>query len=178
MVVESPGSVVVGAPLRHLSVFSSFVELRSSLRCITFSPASSENVVHVNLGSESLELCEEVHAFRGSLSHVGSIKDAFVLLEFLIKVGVIEGVPVAHFDVGSSGVVVPVGDSISYGKTFEVWLEDRIVTCIIGVVLVNEVSHVGNVDSSIRFSGEVEIIGLEFGIFLEPGENDIEVILS
>ena len=60
--------------------------------------------------------------------------------------------PVSHFDKSGSSVVVPVGDTISYGETLEVRLEYGIVSSVGGVVLVNKVGHVWDVDSTIRFS--------------------------
>ena len=89
MVVEGPRSIVLSAPCGHFLLFSSLVELGSSLRCITFSPASSEDIVYIDFSDQSVELSEEIHALRGSFSHVRAIKNALVLLELIIKIGVI-----------------------------------------------------------------------------------------
>jgi len=87
-------------------------------------------------------------------------------------------VPVAHFKVGRSAIKVPVSNTIAHCKTFEVGLENAVIFCVLCVVQVDVVGHVGHVYSSVRFTGEVEVIVLELRKLLEESENYIKVILA
>ena len=66
--------------------------------------------------------------------------------------------PVSHFDKSGSGVVIPVGDTISDGKTLKVGLEDGIVSSVVSVVLVNEVGHIRDVNSTVTLSRNIKIV--------------------
>jgi len=77
-------------------------------------------------------------------------------------------VPVAHINVGSVCVISPVSDTISYCETFQVRLEDFGVICVFLIVLVDVVGKIGDVDTSVGLTGDVEFVIFELGELFEP----------
>ena len=97
--------------------------------------------------------------------------EAVVLVNGVVGLGVIESVPVGHLEEGWVGIIFPVGHTVSNHETLKVWLEDGVVIGELGVVVVDGQSCVGNIDSGIGFSSDVEIVGLELWELIEPVED-------
>ena len=57
--------------------------------------------------------------------------------------------PVCHFNIGTVGVVVPVGATVSNGKAFEVRLKYILVVSVGNVILVNLPSQIGDINTGI-----------------------------
>lgn len=99
-------------------------------------------------------------------------------MNLLIEGSIVKGVPVAHVHVGRGGVILPVSDTIANSEALKVGLEDGVVFSVSSVMLVDVVSHVGHVDSSIRLSREPEVVLLELRVLFIPGQDDSEVVLA
>ena len=84
-------------------------------------------------------------------------------LELFPEVSADERMPVAHFNVSSSRVVVPTSAAITYSETFQVGNEG-VSNILVGYdVLVHFPSKIGHINSSVRLTTNVQIISLEFG---------------
>ena len=81
--------------------------------------------------------------------------------------------PESHINVGVGRVVLPIRDSISNHKSLEVWLEDGRVISVLGVILIDIVGEVRHVNSGVRLTRDVELVGLELEELLEPSEDGI-----
>jgi len=70
-------------------------------------------------------------------------------LDGIVEIGVVKTVPVAHLYVGWGGINVPVSASISYHVPFEIWDEHSLDSSVSYNVLINKISHIGNIDPGI-----------------------------
>jgi hypothetical protein len=58
-------------------------------------------------------------------------------------------VPVTHLNESWGSVVSPVGYTVSDSKALEKGFEDSVILTVSSVVLVNVISHVGDIDSTV-----------------------------
>jgi hypothetical protein len=58
-------------------------------------------------------------------------------------------VPIAHFNISTSGIVVPISATISNSKAFKVRFKDISVISVGDIVLVDLVDKIRNIDSGV-----------------------------
>jgi len=172
---SQPGSVVSGTPgVSFIKFLLRAVELGVGSEAVT----DSEDVVDVDFASKAVEFVKVASALSSDVGAVGTGEVTVSGLNLIMESGVVKRVPVAHVDEGGGSIELPVGDSVSDSKALEEGLEDGVVLTVGGVVLVDVVGHVGHVDSSVRFTGQPEVVLLEFGVLLVEGQDDGEVIFT
>ena len=187
MVLEEPRGIVSSSDVLLVSsawligmveMGEAIGRLLLNLRVRASAPAGAENIVDVDGLGEGLELGLKGHALIRDTDHVGHVPVTVGSDELIVELLANKGVPVAHVDISSVGVVLPVGDAITDGETLKVRLEDGIIISVLLVVLVNIVGKVGDVDTSIGLTRDVKLIIGELGELLEPLEGDGQVVLA
>jgi len=73
---------------------------------------------------------------------------------------------------------LPVGDTITNCKTYEVWLKYGIVAGVLGVVRIDSLGEVRHIDSGVRLTSNVEFVTLILGEFSVPLEDGGQVVIS
>lgn len=121
------------------------VHLGVRFRSIT----NSKDGIDVNISDECVETTEPSEASLGGVSHIGTRKIALKAQQFISHFVAVKGVPVCHFNIGTVGVVVPVGATVSNGKAFEVRLKYILVVSVGNVILVNLPSQIGDINTGI-----------------------------
>lgn len=169
---ESPRGVVSGGS--GFLTGSATVELRR----ITNTPAGTIDVVDVDIRDELLELKEVSQASSGKVSHGNTTKIAVVLVDLVVELGIVKRVPVGHLNVGSAGIILPVGDTITDHETLEVRLEDVGVVSVGFVVLIDLVGDVRNVDTGVRLTRNEKFVLLVLIEFLVEREDGLQVVGS
>jgi len=84
----------------------------------------------------------------------------------------------SHFEVCWISVIFPVGESISNHETLKVWFEDGWVSSVNSIVMMNGVDSEWDINSSVRFSRNVEIVLLKFWELIEPADNSLNIICT
>lgn len=182
--ILQPRSVVLSSdPLAVVSWGILGVKMREALGCLrlrigTSTPAGSEDVINVDLADVVVEAHVEASALIGDIGHVGHVPIAVSIGELLVLLLTHERVPVGHIDEGGSGVILPVGNTVSDSETLEVRLEGVCVISVLLVVLDDVVGKVGDIDSSIRLTRDVKLVLLELREEFVPLEDGGEVVLS
>ena len=130
----------------------------------------SVKIVPVELTAEVLELRGEFNALRslGGGAHVVEVSVAASFVDFL-EHGHRDDLHVGK-GLGERGpnVVAPVGGSVTDHGTTEADLGEISVELSLEVVLVDLPGKVGNVDSSVRLTGDEDVVGKVLGELLEP----------
>ena len=148
------------------------------LRIGTSTPAGSKDVINVNLADIVVEAHVEVGAFIRDIGHVGHVPIAVSLSELFVLLLTHERVPVGHVDEGGSGVILPIGNTVSDSETLEVRLKGIFVISVLLVVLDDVVGKVGHIDSSIRLTRDVKLVLLELREEFVPLKDGGEVVLA
>ena len=144
-----PRGVVGGTPGVSLIKFLlRSIELGVGAEAVTH----SEDVIDVNFADETVEFVQVTSALSGNVCSERSGEIALGLLNLIIQGGIVKGMPVAHVNEGRGSVVLPVGDTVTDSEALKLRFKDRVVFTVGGVVLIDVVGHVGNVDSSVRFT--------------------------
>jgi len=86
--------------------------------------------------------------------------------------------PVAHFNEGRGGIVFPVSDSISNHNTFQLWNVNTWFSSVISDILVDSLSKLWYINTSIWFSWNVKIIVHNFWELLQKIKDSLKVIIS
>jgi hypothetical protein len=110
-----------------LATFIKMREVRlllSSLRVWTETPASSEDIVNVDILNERIEFHIKVHALVRDTNHEWHIPVAVQCNKLIVHFLAHKRVPVGHVDICSSGIVLPVSNTITDSKTLQGGLED------------------------------------------------------
>ena len=182
--ILQPRSVVFSSdPLAVASWGILGVKMREALGCLrlrigTSTPAGSEDVINVDCADIVVEAHVEAGALIRDIGHVGHVPIAVGLGELLVLLLTHKRVPVGHIDEGGSGVILPVGNTISDSETLKVRLEGVCVISVLLVVLDDVVGKVGHIDSSIRLTRDVKLVLLELREEFVPLEDGGEVVLS
>lgn len=103
---------------------------------------------------------------------------AAILLDSVVKISIVESMPVGHFNICRSCIEVPISAAIPHHIPLKVRLEDISIVNILGIVLVNLVRDIRNIDSSIGLSRDVQVMAFKLWEQVEPVENSIEVVNS
>jgi hypothetical protein len=141
------------------------------------SVANTKDVVNVDIGGKGTELIVEALADVGGVHGLATVVTV-VLGHLVVESSVVKGVPVSHFDVGGSAIELVVGNTIADHETLEVGLEDISGLSICSVVLVNVVGEIGNVDSGVGLTRDVELVLAELGEFVKEGKDSGQVVSS
>jgi len=77
-------------------------------------------IVDINIGGKSSKFFISNNAWSGHIVNFKSAKlrHAVVLVHVLVKLGVIESMPICHFDISMSTINSPVSASITNHKSF------------------------------------------------------------
>jgi len=178
----NPRSVVGRSHKLSVNALVTLVKVREArllgLRVRSQTPAGAIDIVDIDAVGNGSEFVIEAHALVRDAEHVGHVPVAVLLLESVLQVLADQRVPVAHFDVGALGIVLPVGDTITDGETLEVGLEDVIVVGVLLVVLVDVVGEVRHVDASIGLTRDEEIVLLVLRELFEPLEHNGKIVCA
>jgi hypothetical protein len=129
--------------------------------------ADAIDIIDVDIGGQ----VEEPHHCSGAsgchiVCKVGVLIFALILLDGVVEISVVEAVPVGHFNVGGSGIHIPVGDSIAHHKSLQVEGESTSLVLLYLVISVDLVNHIWHIYASVRFSRNIEFVGLELREFI------------
>mmetsp|Transcript_4413 Transcript_4413/g.6449 ORF Transcript_4413/g.6449 Transcript_4413/m.6449 type:complete len:440 (+) Transcript_4413:74-1393(+) len=173
-VVEEGGVLAVGLQLSGHGSNSELVGQADGLLG-GVGPALAEDIVDVDSIDIVTELVNEVHAFvRGFLVELEATIVATELVHLVVGLGIEKRVPERHLDIGRDRVVLPVSDTVSDHHTLEGDLEGG-GTLVVSVDLVQQVR---DVDTGVRLTRDVEIVGLVAGEFVVPALNGFQVVFS
>ena len=179
--LEQPGGVVLSSEgllalsLGHFLTVG-FVEC-GDVGSGAWGEALAIDIIDVDVSHKSFELNQVLEALsRNGGSEPCVLRFAIVVFDVLIESIIIESMPVGHLNESRSGVVVPVGASITNDEALKVNVEGS------GTSLPprgNQVENIRNVYPSIGFSGDVEGVGLVLGEEgFVPVEDGVEVVRS
>lgn len=81
-------------------------------------------------------------------------------------------------DPGRVAVKVPVGNTVADCKTSKVWLEDSVIGSVGGVVRIDSLGEVRNVDSGVRLASDVKLVSLVLWELSVPSEDGGQVVVG
>ena len=131
----------------------------------------SVRLIHY-INESSLASCGDTIIWM--VSSIVAAELLYAVIEAILK----ENFVISKLDEGGGCVEGPIGDSISNHESLKVWLEDSVVSSVLGVVLIDVVRDQGNVNTSIRLTRDVEVMTLELWELLVPCKNGIQVVLG
>jgi len=120
--------------------------------------ALAENVIDVDIRGVCIKFFEQLcanlrHRFTENKSRVITI----VSSHCIISSGIIQRVPVSHFEISWICIILPVGNTVSDHHTFQIWHEN-VGSKVCLVVVMDLIDEIWNIDASIRFSGNIKLI--------------------
>ena len=148
------------------------------LRIRIWSITNSMNVVDVYIAYKILEFIEKIHAYRSCVLHFSATEVTLISLESVVHLRAVKGVPVSHFHVCWCAIILIVCHTISNCKTLKVGLKYSVIISIDSVVLINCVSEVRNIYSSVGLTRNIKFVCFELWEFFKPGKDCGEIILS
>ena len=105
-----------------LATFIKMREMRFLLSCLrvwTETPASSEDIVNVDILNESIEFHIKVHALVRDTNHEWHIPVTVQCHELIVHLLAHKRVPVGHIYICSSGIIFPVSNTVTDSKTLQ-----------------------------------------------------------
>lgn len=150
------------------------VLLEEACSCVAF----AEDVINVDLGGQVVESVQESLA---SVTEVISIElevGKIALFQGGVSIVVVETVPVSHLYEGGGCVVFPVGNSIANHESLEVRNVFGRVLLVLGNVVVQSQSKFRDVDASVRFACNIDVVFTDFRELLKEIQHCDYIVIS